>query len=75
MFSQSNSDLYGQSRQTRGAKGQAPLECGAPAKKVQGPLQGYVHMRRFTTGHQPLEAFCHLPKSAPPALERNSHET
>lgn len=81
MFSQSHSDLYGQSRQTSGAMGQAPLECGAPTKKVKGFLQGYLQMRRFTTGHRPPEAFCHLPKlqrarePAPPALERNPHET
>lgn len=41
--------------------GQDPLECGAPTKKVQGPLQGSLRVRRFTTGHQPPEAFCHLP--------------
>lgn len=58
-----------------------PWNVLLPPKRSRGPPpQGYLQMRRFTTGHKPPEAFCHLPKlqrareSAPPALERNPHE-
>lgn len=75
MFNQSHSDLSGQSRQTSGAMGQAPLECGAPTQKVKGSLQGYLQMRRFTTGHKPPEASatspsCRGPGSLHPQLWR-----
>lgn len=58
---QPHSDLCGQSSQASGAMGRAPLGCCAPTQEVKGPFQDYCHVRGFTTGHKPPEAFCHLP--------------